>query len=125
MHATAGNGVEIHRQRRHQRLAFSGAHFGDLAVMQHHAANQLHIEMAHAQRAPAAFAHHGKGLGQQLVERLAGLKTLLELLGPAPQRFIGERLHGWLQRIDAHDRLGILLHQTLIAAAENFLDYSG
>ena len=28
--------------------ALSGSHFGDAAIVQHHAANHLHIEMAHA-----------------------------------------------------------------------------
>jgi hypothetical protein len=36
--------VEIDRQGRDQRLAFTGAHFGDLAFMQNHAADQLDIE---------------------------------------------------------------------------------
>jgi hypothetical protein len=39
--------------------------------VQGHAADQLHVEVAHLQRALAGFAHHGKGFGQQLVQRLA------------------------------------------------------
>jgi len=36
-----------------QRLTFTGAHFGDLAVMQDDAADQLHIEVARYSGSPA------------------------------------------------------------------------
>ncbi len=49
------------------------------AVVQGDAAQQLHVEVPHAERPPAGLAHQGKGLGQQPIERLAGL-------GPIPQR---------------------------------------
>jgi hypothetical protein len=39
--------------------------------MQDHAADQLHVEMAHAEFALAGFADDGKGFGQQVVERFA------------------------------------------------------
>ncbi len=68
--ALAGQRIEVGRQRRDQRLALAGAHFGDLAVMQRHAADQLHVEMAHLQRALARFADHGESLRQHRVERL-------------------------------------------------------
>ena len=63
MHRFAGNRVEIGRQRRHQRLAFTRTHFGNLAAVQDHAAYQLHIKVAHAERTQPRFAHHGEGLG--------------------------------------------------------------
>ena len=63
--------VEIGGQRRDERLAFARLHLGDLAAMQHHAADQLHVEVPHVEHAAAGFADDGKGLGQQVVERLA------------------------------------------------------
>ncbi len=69
MHAMAGQCIQIAGQRGHQRLAFAGPHFGNLALMQHHAANQLHVKVAHAQHSPAGLAHHGKGLRQQRIQR--------------------------------------------------------
>ena len=80
VHARAGQRVQVGRQRGHQRLTFAGAHFGNLAVVQHHAADQLHVEMAHVQRALAGFAHDGECFGQQIVERFALGQTLLELV---------------------------------------------
>jgi hypothetical protein len=71
VHAVAGERVEVDRQRRDERLAFAGAHFGDLAVVQRHSADQLDVEVAHLQRALAGLAHDGERLGQQIVERLA------------------------------------------------------
>ena len=56
MNATSGKGVQGRGQRGDERFAFAGFHFGDFAVVQHHAADQLHIEMAHVQEAAAGFA---------------------------------------------------------------------
>jgi hypothetical protein len=39
--------------------------------VQHHAADQLHVEVAHLHRAPAGLANDGKGLRQDLVESFA------------------------------------------------------
>ena len=64
MHALAGQGIEVCRERRHQGLAFTGTHFGDLAVVQHHAADQLHVEVAHPECTLAGLAHNRKGFGQ-------------------------------------------------------------
>ena len=41
------------------------------ALVQDHAADQLHVVVAHAEHAPARLAHDGEGLGQQVVEGLA------------------------------------------------------
>ena len=68
--AVAGERVEIARQGGDQRLAFTGLHFGDLALVQNDAADQLDVEVAHVDDAPAGLAHDGKGLGQHVVERL-------------------------------------------------------
>ena len=71
VHALAGERVQIDRQGGDQRLAFAGLHLGDLAVVQHHAADQLHVEMAQAEHALGGLAHHGEGFGQQVVQRRA------------------------------------------------------
>ena len=63
MDALAFEGVEIRRQGRDQGLAFTGLHFRDRALVQHHAADQLHVIVPHAENAAAGLAHDGKGLG--------------------------------------------------------------
>ena len=69
--------VQIAGQRRHQRLALAGLHLADLALVQHHAADQLHVEVPHLHRAPPRLAHHGERLGQYLVQRLPLRRGLL------------------------------------------------
>ena len=78
VNAAAGQRIEVCGQRSDQRLALAGAHFGDLPVVQAHAADQLHVEVAHLQGALAGFAHHRERLGHDRVERLALRDALLE-----------------------------------------------
>ena len=62
MHALTGQGIQVGRQGGYQGLALTGAHLGNLAIVQHHAADQLHIEVAHVQHPSGGLAHRGKGL---------------------------------------------------------------
>ena len=71
--------------------------------MQHHAADQLHVEMALAERALGGLAHRGEGLDQQVVERLALGQALLQPGRARPQRVVGERLDRRLERVDRGD----------------------
>src|SRR3546814_7077244 len=54
-----------------QGLALAGAHLGDLAHVQDHAADQLDIEMAHPEHPHRGFTADREGLRQHLVQRLA------------------------------------------------------
>ena len=72
MHALAGERVEIDGERRDERLAFAGSHLGDRAFMQHHAADELNVEMALPEGALGGLAHRGEGGNEQFVERFAG-----------------------------------------------------
>ncbi len=119
VHTLAGQRIEVDRQRGHQRLAFAGAHLGDLAVVQRHAADQLHVEVAHLQRALAGLADHGEDLGQQVVERAALLEAGAELGRLALQRLVAERRRGRLERGDLLDDAAILLEQSIVSATEN------
>ena len=68
VHALAGDGVEIARERRDERLALAGLHLGDLPLVEDHAADELHVEVTQAQRAHRRLAHDGKCLREQLLE---------------------------------------------------------
>ena len=76
VHAAAGQRVEQRGKRGDQRLAFARLHLGDLAFVQDDAADQLHVEMAHAQLPAARFAHQRKRRHQRGFQRL--LAALLE-----------------------------------------------
>ncbi len=66
--AAAGEGVEVAGQRGDEGLAFAGLHLGDLALVEDDAADQLDVEVAHADDAAAGFADDGEGFGQEVVE---------------------------------------------------------
>ncbi len=90
MHALAFKSVEVNRQRRHQRLAFTGAHFGDAAFMQHHAADQLHVEWAHTENALGGFASRRKSVGKQCIQFLALSEFSAEFRSLRLKLFVGE-----------------------------------
>ena len=119
VHALAGQRIQVHRQRGHQRLALAGAHLGDLAFVQRDAAHQLHVEVAHLEHALARLAHHGKSLGQQLVERFALRQPLTKLRRLGLQRGIVERLELRLQLVDLLRSAPVALQQAVVATTEN------
>ena len=69
VHAAARESVEVTGQGGHKGFALTGFHLGDLPLVQHHAADHLHIEMTHAEHAFTGFAHHGERFRQQLIEQ--------------------------------------------------------
>ena len=66
--ALARERVQVGGERRDQGLALAGAHLRDLAVMQDHAADQLHVEVSQPQRAPRGLADHRECLGEDVVD---------------------------------------------------------
>jgi hypothetical protein len=125
VHALAGQCIQVYRQRAHQGFTFTGAHLGDFAVMQHHAADHLHVEVAHFQHPFGRFAAHGKCFRQQLIQRLAFFHALFEFCGLGLQRLIRQLAQALFQRIDADNSLTILLDQSVVAAAENLFQDIG
>ncbi len=118
VHALGGQRVQIGRQRCDQRLAFAGAHLGDLALVQHHAADQLHVEVTHAERAARRLAHRGERVRQQVCDGLAARQTLAEFVGLALELIVAQRLERVFQCVRPSDALVIAVQQPLIAAAE-------
>ena len=123
--------VQVGGQRRHQRLALAGAHLGDLAVVQHHAADAA-ARRSGASRACASTASRttANASGQQVVEPaprrfvLGGTsergKPLLELRRSWPRSASSDSAaiagSSALIRVDG---LGVLLEQAVVAAAED------
>jgi len=56
VHAVAGERVQVRRQHRHQRLALARAHLRDLALVEDHPADELHVKGAEAQDAAGGLA---------------------------------------------------------------------
>ena len=124
MDALAGQRVQIGGQRGHQRLAFTGLHLGDAALMQHDAAHQLHRIGAHAQHAVRRLADGGKGLRQDVVQRFAIGEALLEFRRLGLKLGVGQRLVFLLHALDLMDDGPDGFQLTLGIRSENFGDQS-
>ena len=121
MHAFAGQGVEINGKGGDQGFAFAGTHLGDFAVVQHHTADKLYVEVAHTEYAAGCFAANGKGFDQNVVQSLSVGEALFEFGGFSLEGFVAQRLHFGFKRVDFGDGFTILFQQTVVAAAEDFL----
>ena len=115
VHVFARKGVEIAGQRRHKRFTFAGAHLCDLPVVERHAADKLHVKMAHARCAHGSLAHSRKRLGQHIVGGSAGLHALAQLGGNGTQLFVGLRLHIGFKAADFRGQ-GLVILQLLAFA---------
>ena len=87
--------------------------------MEHHPADELHVEVAHVERALRRLADDGERLREQVVERLAPREAILELRGSCRERLVRERRDLRLERVDPCDGLGVRLDQAVVAAAED------
>ncbi|EKD40736.1 MAG: hypothetical protein ACD_74C00213G0003 [uncultured bacterium] len=125
MHPAPGEGVEIYRQGGGQGFALAGFHLGDLALMEDDAADELHIEMPHAQNPPGRLPADGKGLGQQAVEGYSGGEPLFEEHGLRHQGSVIELLDLRLQLVDRrHQRLNGLENPFVFGAKNLFQNRS-
>ncbi len=71
--------------------------------MQDHAADHLHVVMAHVQDAAAGFTDDGKRLRKEVVERLAVGEARTELGGLALQLLVAEGLDRRFEGVDTGD----------------------
>ena len=109
VYAFAGNSVEIAGQRGDEGLTFASLHLSNVALVQCHGANELHVKVAHAHGALGSLTHGGKGLGKHVVERLAVGVTLAELIGLAAELLLGHLLKLGLKTVDLVDDLVVAL----------------
>ena len=118
VYALAAQCVEVHRQRRGQGFTLTSAHFSNFPLVQRDTAHKLHIKMAHPEHALGGFAHHGKSLGQKIVQFLPLGQTILKFLGFAAQRLIRQLFQCSFHGIDARNSFAVLLQQPVVAAAK-------
>jgi hypothetical protein len=88
VHAAAAERIEEGRQHSDQRLALARAHLRNLALVQNHAADELHIEGAQAEHAPRRLAHH---LPQLTVRRERARQWTVGMLVHVPQKYENTR----------------------------------
>ena len=68
--AAARHRVEHGGERRDQRLALAGAHLRDATLVEDDAADELDVEVAHAERSLHGLAGHREDLRHHVIERL-------------------------------------------------------
>jgi hypothetical protein len=68
VNAPPDHGVERSGERRDERLPLAGLHLGDLSLVEHEAAHQLDVELAHPEGSLHRLATHGEDLGGDVVE---------------------------------------------------------
>ncbi len=120
MHAVAAERIGIGRQRSNQRLALTGAHLGNLALVQSQTAEQLLVVMPQAKGAPRTFAHGGEGFGQQRIEFDAVFQPRTKLVGLGAEFGIAERLELVGKSVGGGHDFAVAAQHPLVAAAENF-----
>jgi hypothetical protein len=116
--ALARERVEGDRERGRECLALAGLHLGDRTVVEDHAADQLDVEVAHAERAPPGLARKRERLEQEVVERLAACSPLPELVELLADLLVLEQLHLGLEIIDPRNLLLELLELLSLSYAE-------
>src|SRR5439155_11164803 len=95
-------------------------HFRDLALVQHHAADQLDVEVAHVENPAASFAHYGEGFDQQVVERRALRNFFFELNGLGRQIDVGKFAELRLKLVNGRHGGQHRLDFTLVLGAKDF-----
>ena len=80
MHALALKRVKVSRQSGHEGFAFAGFHFGNSALVQNDAADNLHIKVLHSEHSPRALAANRESIGQNIVKRFACGKPVFQNL---------------------------------------------
>ena len=123
MGSLAFQGVQINRQRGHEGLPFTRLHFRNAALVQDHAADQLHVEVPHVQLPAGHFPADGKGLGEDVIDGFSVGQPFLERLGLVRQGLIGEGSQSGFQAVDALDERHQGLDFTVILAAEDQIEY--
>ena len=68
MDALPAQGVEVGGKGGDERFSLARLHFGDLALVEDDAADELDVEMAHVNLAPGGLADDGEGLGEDIVQ---------------------------------------------------------
>ena len=123
VHALAGQRIEHNSQGGDQGFAFAGLHLGDLALVQDHAADELHVVMAHAQHTARCLAHQGENFGQKAVQAFAAFLHFFFIPGDAGGEVrVVQLLHFGFQGIDTLHLGAEAAQIPFVLAAEYFFE---
>jgi len=102
--ALARERIEVDRRGCNEGFALACAHLRDAPLVEADAADQLHVEVPHAEHAARGLAHDGERLGEDFLHRLPLFELLAEFSRVARQLVIREVHHRGLKRVDLlHD----------------------
>ena len=116
--ALARKRIEIAGERGDQCLAFAGAHLGDAALVQDHAADQLNIKVPLPKRALGGLAYGGEGWREQIVEGFARGQFGAEPRCASAQVFIRKFRDLRLKGVDRGDFRDISLETAVVGGAK-------
>jgi len=122
MDAETRQGVEVDGQGGDEGLSFACCHLGDPALVQHDAADELDVEMAHSQGAPGRFAGNGEGLGQERVELFAAGEPFPEMRGHGLKLIVAQGFHSVFKLVRPVDDGLNALELALVLRADELLD---
>ena len=117
--AFAGERIQIGGQRRDERLSLTRPHLGDLAVVQHHPAEQLDVEVPQAETPPCRFPDAGESFHEQVVELHPVLESPAEFHRLGLQLVVAQRPDLPFQAIDPGGLPSVLLQEALVTASKN------
>ncbi len=124
VHALALERVEVTGEGGDERLALARAHLGDLALVQHGPADELHVVGTHPEHPLGSFSDGRERGHQEVVEGGAVVDLLPELVGAGAELIVGELLDLRLERADRVDHRLELLDLSLVLAAQDLLQQS-
>jgi hypothetical protein len=121
--AAAGERVEDDGQGARERLALARLHLGDVAAVEHHAADELHVEVTHAHDPLGRLARQREGLRERLLEREPLLlHAALELGEALAQLLVALELELGLEGGDQPDALLVGLELLGLAQVQGAIE---
>ena len=141
MDAAPGEGIEVDGERGDEGLSLAGGHLGDASLVEHHAADQLDVEMDHVpgvlvvtdhelhpDHASGSAFHHGKCLGEDFVQAFLEKGRVLNLRklglpggGLFAKSFVWKRLKGLLDLVDLGNKREHPAYFALVFRSDDFL----
>ena len=118
--AFSGQCVQVHRQGRHQGLAFTGLHFGNPAKVEGHATHELYVEVPLTKNALCSFSNDGVGLNEKVVQGFAFVKAGTELHRLGGEFGVAECHHLVFKIVDERDNLCKAANLLAFTGAQDF-----